>query len=104
MVAQTGQKSDTGSSTTIVGIFDTIGKGYKNPTDIVAYKGGKAAMSTTSGHLVLLDINIPQFAARDGRIQAHARRTTTTTTARGASLLLQNTHTLPSPLVGEGGG
>ncbi len=53
-----GEPSD---GSTIVGIFDTVGQGYRHPTDILTYPGSRALLTTTSHHLLVLDISIPQF-------------------------------------------
>jgi len=55
------QKGKDADGSSIVGIFDTNGLGYRQPTDIVAYKGKKALLTTTSGHLITLDLSIPQL-------------------------------------------
>ncbi|MEK6699220.1 MAG: hypothetical protein AABZ10_09290 [Nitrospirota bacterium] len=97
----TGKQSD---GSTIVGIFDTIGQGYKNPTDIVAYKGGKAAMTTTSGHLILLDINIPQFPQEMAAFKpTPGPNNFNYDSAWRAAVAPEYAYT-PSPIAGEGGG
>jgi hypothetical protein len=45
----------------IVGSFDTVGQGFNQPLDIIVYKGGRAALTTTSGNLLVLDVNMPQY-------------------------------------------
>jgi hypothetical protein len=58
-------RNHTGMSdgSSIAGIYDTNGAGYKQPGDIVIYNGTNALLTTTSGHLLLLDINttLPQL-------------------------------------------
>src|SRR5574341_827455 len=48
------------SKRSIVGTFDTIGLGFKQPRDIALYQPGRALLSTTSGYLLVLDVNTPQ--------------------------------------------
>lgn len=56
--------SSDGSS--IVGVYDSIGEGYGQPSDIITYGAAKALLTTTSGYLLLLDINfpLPQFMSK----------------------------------------
>ena len=51
----------TNPGASIVGTFDTVGQGYQQPLDIIVYQGGRAVLTTTSGILLVLDVNQPQF-------------------------------------------
>ncbi len=99
---QTGGQAD---GSTIVGIFDTWGAGYRNPNDIVAYKGGRAALTTTSGHLVLLDINIPQLPQEMTAFNPELgpNNPLNFDSAWRVAVASEYAYT-PSPLEGEGGG
>ncbi len=55
------QYSGSADGSTIVGIFDTLGQGFRQPTDVVAYRSGRLALTTTGGYLLLLDTGMPQL-------------------------------------------
>ncbi len=44
----------------IVGVYATYELGYRQPMDVVAYRGGKLLVTTTSGALLLLDVSMPE--------------------------------------------
>jgi len=46
---------------TIVGGFATLAQGYGSPSDVVLAQGGRAFVVTTGGHLLTLDVSIPQL-------------------------------------------
>jgi pimeloyl-ACP methyl ester carboxylesterase/uncharacterized Zn-binding protein involved in type VI secretion len=55
----TDNKPSDGSS--IVGVFDSIGQGLGQPSDILVLNGVNALLTTTSGSLATLDITEPSF-------------------------------------------
>ena len=97
----TGKSAD---GSTIVGGFDTVGQGYKQPTDIVTYKNGRAALSTTSGHLLLLDINIPEIPQLMKAFKPTPDANNFNYDSAWRVAVASDYAYTPSPLAGEGGG
>ncbi|MHB8845762.1 MAG: Ig-like domain-containing protein [Nitrospirota bacterium] len=53
--------SNVGAS--IIGVYDSINTNpsYRQPMDIKLYKGGRAVLTTSSGNLLVLDVNMPEY-------------------------------------------
>jgi len=55
--AQNFSRDNYGAS--IVGTLDTPGQGYGNPADVVIINGDRMLVTTTTGRLLIADINVP---------------------------------------------